>query len=281
MNGAFSLEGRVAVLTGAGGLLGPRHARALLAAGADLMLLDRDEPALRQLAGELSREHPARRVLAAPADVTDPGALARVRDLALDELGGIDVLVHNAALDDKVDRPAGSPAAGRPASSDDSRFERYPLDLFRRALDVNVTGTFLACQVLGTPMTEHGRGSIVLVASTYGVVAPDQALYRRPDGTQDFWKGPAYPASKAAVIALARFLAAYWGGCGVRVNALSPGGVANGQEPWFEEAYGRRTPLGRMARPTELAGALVFLASDASSYVTGANLVVDGGWTAW
>jgi NAD(P)-dependent dehydrogenase (short-subunit alcohol dehydrogenase family) len=273
VNGPFSLEGRVAVLTGAGGLLGPRHARALLAAGADLVVLDRDEPALRHLAAELSREHPARRVLAAPADVTDPAALARARDLALGELGTVDILVHNAALDDKVERLAEGPEA--------ARFERFPLDLFRRALDVNVTGVFLACQVLGTPMAERGRGSIVLVASTYGVVAPDQSLYRRPDGTQAFWKGPAYPASKAAVIALSRFLAAYWGPRGVRVNALSPGGIANCQEPWFEEAYGRRTPLGRMARPTELAGALVFLASDASSYVTGANLLVDGGWTAW
>jgi NAD(P)-dependent dehydrogenase (short-subunit alcohol dehydrogenase family) len=189
----------------------------------------------------------------------------------LSRFGSVDVLVNNAAIDDKF----GVDAAR------ESRFESYSVERFRRQLDVNVTGVFLCCQRFGSLMAERGSGSIVNVASTYALVAPNQDLYRREDGTQAFWKGAAYPASKGAVLQLTRFLAAYWGERGVRVNALCPGGVEAGQDAYFRARYAERTPLKRMAAPGDYRGALLFLASDASAYMTGASLVVDGGFTIW
>ncbi|AUX43719.1 short-chain dehydrogenase [Sorangium cellulosum] len=263
----FSLEGRVAIVTGALGLLGRHHCRALRDAGATVLATDLDHEACERFAAEAG--------LAAGlgADITRRPAIERLSDAALARFDRIDVLVNNAAVNDKFESPS--------ASAELSRFENYPIELWQRALDVNVTGTFLCCQVIGAHMARRRRGSIVNIASTYGVVAPDQAIYRRPDGTQSFYKSAAYPATKGAVLALTRFAAAYWGASGVRVNAISPGGVEAGQDGYFIENYARKTPLGRMAQPGELAGALVFLASDASSYVTGANLLVDGGFTAW
>jgi NAD(P)-dependent dehydrogenase (short-subunit alcohol dehydrogenase family) len=268
VSGAPALAGKVCIVTGALGLLGGEMTGALAAAGGALVLTDLDGRACADRAASL----PA--AVGIGADITDPGSLARLRDAVLASHGRVDVLINNAAIDDRF-------APQDPAAAGESMFERYALDRWRRSLEVNVTGTFLCCQILGTPMAERGSGAIVNVASTYGLVAPDQALYRRADGTQPFYKGPAYPTGKAAVLGLTRYLAAYWGRSGVRVNALSPGGVENGQEPSFVAAYSARTPLGRMARPSDYTGAVVFLASDASAYMTGANLVVDGGWTAW
>lgn len=268
----FDLSSKVAVVTGAIGLLGKQHCRALLAAGARVVATDVAKGPLEDFAADLSREW-REKIYAVSADITQPASLSELRDRVLSRWGTIDVLVNNAAINDMFESPQ--------AAAELSKFENYPLDVWRKSLEVNVTGMFLACQILGTEMAKRGSGSIINVASTYGIVAPDQSIYRRPDGTQSFWKSAAYPTTKGAVLSFTRFLAAYWGNKGVRVNALSPGGVENGQDEYFLKNYSAKTPLGRMAQPSDYQGAIVFLASDASAYMTGANLVVDGGWTAW
>jgi len=267
--GAFLLHERVALVTGALGLLGRQHCDALAEAGAAVVVSDLDGHSAEAMATELSRH---RRVpaLGIALDVTNPDSLRESRDAVVRKFGRLDVLVNNAGVNDRVEAGEGR-----------WPFEEYPLKEWNRLMAVNATGTFLACQVFGSAMAEAGSGSIVNVASTYGLVAPDPSLYRRADGVPAFFKSPAYPASKGAVIALTRYLAAHWGEAGVRVNALCPGGVQNGQDEEFRQNYSRKTPLGRLACPSDYRGALVFLSSRASAYMTGACLVVDGGFTAW
>ena len=264
----FSLKNRVAVVTGALGLIGRHHCAALAEAGAAVVVADRDGRACHDFALTLSPD-----CIGVGTDVTDPHSVGSLKDTVLYQYSRVDVLVNNAAVNDMVENPI--------SAAEESAFENYPLDLWKKVMDVNVTGTFLCSQVLGREMAQRGGGSIVNIASTYGIVAPDQSLYIGPDGERRMYKSPVYPTSKGAVIAFTRFLAAYWGSAGVRVNTLSPGGVQNGQDEFFQQKYAARTPLGRMAAPTDYKGALVFLASDASRYMTGANVVVDGGWTAW
>lgn len=268
----FSLDGRVAVVTGGVGLLGKHHCSALAEAGAHVVVADLDEKPCAALAAELMNQG-APRAIGCGVDITEKVSVEFLRDRVLNEFGHIDILVNNAAINDMVENPQ--------AALELSKFENYPLDLWQKSLNVNVTGTFLCSQVIGAVMAKAGRGSIINIASTYGIVGPDQSLYKRPDGGQAFYKSAAYPTTKGAIISFTRFLAAYWGRAGVRVNCLSPGGVENGQDEFFLQNYSARTPLGRMAAPTDYKGAIVFLASDASAYMTGANVVVDGGWTAW
>ncbi len=267
---AFDLHGKVAVVTGAAGLLGREHCAALAEAGARVVVTDLDQAACQGLADSLMERHRVA-ALGVAADITEPDSVEALGERALSAFGQLDILVNNAAIDDKFSTEA----------LEESRFEHYSLERFRRMLDVNVVGTFLCAQRLGRRMAARRSGSIINVGSTYGLVAPQQDLYRRADGTQSFFKSPGYPTSKGAVLQFTRYLAAYWGKLGVRVNALSPGGVAQTPDPVFMASYAQRTPLGRMAEPSDYRGALLFLASDASAYMTGANLVVDGGWTAW
>ncbi len=263
----FSLKHKTAIVTGACGLLGREHCRALAEAGAAVVVLDVDAETCRTFAAELGDKH-----LGLGGDVTDRASLERVRDAVLERYGSIDVLVNNAAINDMFENPA--------LAARQSMFEHYPLEMWKKSLDVNVTGVFLCSQVFGTVMARQGRGSIINIASTYGMVGPDQSIYQNERGEQTFYKSPAYPTTKGAVLNFTRYLAAYWGRSGVRVNALSPGGVENSQEPFFIQNYSRKTALGRMAQPSDYRGAIVFLAGEASAYMTGANLVVDGGWTA-
>jgi len=285
MSSPFDLSRKVCVVTGALGLLGKEHSRALGRAGGQVVVSDLDQDRCDEEAATLTKllaDEAGGGAIAEPIglsmDITDPASLDEAAGRLLERFGRIDVLVNNAAINDMFE--------DLQATAELSKFESYPLELFERSLKVNVTGMFLACQRLGREMASQpkqgsARGSIINIASTYGMVAPDQAIYRKPDGSQPFFKSPAYPTTKGAVLNFTRYLAAYWGSAGVRVNSLSPGGIANGQEDYFQNNYGARTPLGRMADKTEMGGAIVFLASEASSYMTGANLVVDGGWTAW
>lgn len=263
----FRLDGKVAIVTGACGLIGKNHCRALAEAGANVVVADINEVACREFALSLGEQH-----MGIGIDVTNEQQLVDARDAILARYGRIDVLVNNAAINDMFENPA--------LAAEQSRFEHYPTDMFRKSLEVNVTGVFLCSRVFGIPMAEQGSGSIINVASTYGMVGPDQSIYINDEGKQIFYKSAAYPATKGAVINFTRFLAAYWGHKGVRVNTLTPGGVENGQDEWFIRNYSAKTCLQRMAQPTDYMGAVVFLASDASSYMSGANLVVDGGWTA-
>lgn len=264
----FNLSGKVALVTGATGLLGKQHCLALRDAGATVVAADIDEAATTAFAKELGNES-----IPLTLDVSSKNSVESGWREVKKRYDRIDVLVNNAAINDKFETPA--------LAAENSKFENYPLELWQKMLDVNVTGVFLCAQVFGQAMAQRKQGSIINIASTYGLVGPNQDLYKRPDGSQPFYKSPSYSTTKGAVISLTRFLAAYWGSVGVRVNTLSPGGVENSQDPYFIEAYASRTPLKRMAAPQDYQGAIVFLASDASAYMTGANLVVDGGWTTW
>jgi len=256
----FDLSGRVGVVTGGAGQLGSVYAAGLAERGMRVAVFDVED-------GDLPDG-----VRSIPVDVTDRSALeGALRELEA-EWGTPHLLVNNAALDSPPDAPA----------EEVGPFEAYPESSFDAVMDVNVKGVVLCCQVVGGAMAREGRGSIVNVSSVYGMLSPVQDLYafRRERG-ETFFKPVAYSVSKSAILNLTRYLATYWGKTGVRVNTLTLAGVWNDQPAEFLEAYDARVPMGRMLRAEEALGALVFLASDASSYVTGSNVVVDGGWSAW
>jgi NAD(P)-dependent dehydrogenase (short-subunit alcohol dehydrogenase family) len=246
------LAGSVAVVTGALGRLGPVWSHALADAGATVIGID--------LRGGESVEE---------ADVTDRVALERILERIVAAQGTPDILVNNAGIDQPPD-----------ATGTTSAIEDVPLDDFRRTLDVNLAGTFNATQVFGSAMRDAGRGSIVNIGSLYASIAPEPSFYDHLDTDPPFLKPAAYGASKAGVVNLTQYFARLWGPSGVRVNTLSPGGVRGDQDDEFLRKYSARVPLGRLADPEELAAPLVFLASDASRYVTGHELRVDGGFTA-
>src|SRR5436189_3442101 len=253
MTDSFSLERRIAIVTGGAGQLGAEIVRGLEERGARVAVFD--------LVGDDFR-----------VDVTDRAAVEQATNRVAAELGEPHILVNAAALDSPPDAP---PEEVGPVES-------YPEESFDRVMDVNVKGTFLCCQVVGARMAQAGRGSIVNISSVYGMLSPVQDVYdfRRASG-ETFFKPIAYSVSKSALYNLTRYLATYWARSGVRVNTLTLAGVWNDQPREFVDAYTARMPIGRMADAVEVVGPVVFLASDASSYVTGANLVADGGWSAW
>lgn len=267
----FNLTGKVALVTGGAGLLGAEFCHTLAQAGANVVVVDINNSASENICQDLEASgHPC---MALATDITDPKAVKEMLNAILKKNGRLDILINSAALDPKFDPEHDMPGAS-------GAFEDYPLEAWQQALDVNLTGMFLVSQAAVQPMLAQGSGVIINVCSMYGLVGPDQRLYQRKDQTPRY-KPVYYSVTKAGVLGFTKYLATYYAGRNIRVNALTPGGVFNGHDETFMQEYSARAVLGRMAKKDEMNGALLFLASEASSYMTGANLVVDGGWTAW
>ena len=268
----FDLNGRVAIITGGAGLLGYQHGAILASAGAHVVLLDLAvaNPALRaeQLQAAYGPE-----CLGLVVDITSEASLLEARDAVVERFGRIDILINNAANNPKVE----ADAQGEPKQW--SRLENFPLAVWNADIAVGLTGAFLSSRIFGQEMVKRNAGVILNIASDLGVIAPDQRLYRKeglPDDLQPV-KPVTYSVVKTALIGLTRYLATYWTAHNIRVNAISPGGVFAGQPEEFTAKLNQLIPMGRMAHKDEYQGAILFLCSDASSYMTGQNLVVDGG----
>jgi NAD(P)-dependent dehydrogenase (short-subunit alcohol dehydrogenase family) len=269
VNHPFSLEHQIAVVTGACGKLGPIWIEALLDAGAQVAALELPGAPASSAFRAVAQRAPLK-VQRFDCDITNRGSIEAAAAAVATRLGSATILVNNAGVDQPPD-----------SGGNRSGIEDLPIDQFRRMLEVNLMGTFQVTQVFGSQMATRGSGSIINIGSLYASVSPDQRFYEHLPGDLPFLKSPAYGASKAAVVNMTKYFATLWGAEGVRVNTLSPGGVAGGQDDQFKKKYAARVPLGRMAQADDLKGPLVFLASSASSYVTGHELRVDGGFTAW
>ena len=269
----FNLRGRCAVISGGGGFLGVKHCEAIAELGGTPVLLGLEEDTVGQAAETIAKR------LGVPAlglhcDITQPeqveAALARIHET----LGKVDILINNAANNPRVEGGGGGHF---------SRLETMPLDQWNADIAVGLTGAMLCSRIFGADMVEQGRGSIINIGSEYGLIGPDQRIYRvsgTPD-EQQLTKPVSYSVVKAGLLGLTRYLATYWGHCGVRTNVINFGGVQNGQDEMFSERLANLIPLGRMASRDEYKGAIAFLASDASSFMNGAVITVDGGRTCW
>lgn len=266
----FKMNGQTAVVTGGIGLLGKEFCRTLAQAGANVVVADINESAAKDTAEGLKQEGFS--AIGVGVDVTNPVSVEKMVATTVSVFKRLDVLVCSAANDPKFDN--------QHAGQHRNTFEDYPLEAWKQALDVNLTGMFLCAQAAVKPMLEQNHGVIINICSTYGLVGPDQRIYLRPNQLPQY-KPVFYSVTKAGVLGLTRYLATYYAGKKIRANALTPGGVFNNHDEVFLTNYSARTVVGRMAEKDEMNGALLFLASDASTYMTGSNVVVDGGWTAW
>jgi len=266
----FDLSGKTAIVTGGAGILGQHFCRGLAEFGADIAIIDLDEAQCSKVAKEIKKEYKVK-AAGIKCDVSNPVSVKNMVEQVMEKFGKIDVLHNNAASKSSNLNAFFAP------------FEEYSIDEWRKIMSVNIDGMFLVAQAAGDQMVKQGTGgSIIQTASIYGILASDKRIYEGSHylGMQISNPG-VYSTSKAAVVGLTRYLAAYWADRGIRVNTLVPGGVESGQNETFKKRYSARVPMGRMAQAHELVGALIYLASDASSYVTGQSLIVDGGLSAW
>ena len=259
----FDLSDKIVVLTGAAGHLGKNYVDGLSQVGANVVLSDINYQGCKKIEKQMREKYDVD-PLSVKLDLTDSKSIKCMVSKITKKYSSIDVLINNAAYQGN-DRVRKTP------------FEELPLDDWNEAISVNLTGIFLICQQVGKIMKKQGAGNIINISSTYGLVAPDQRIYSNSGQNA----GSFYSATKSAVINLTRYLASYWANTGIRVNTLSPGGVKRNQTSSFIKNYSKKTMLGRMAHNDEYIGTIIFLASDASSYMTGSNVIVDGGWTAW
>lgn len=267
----FDVKDKIVIVTGGLGRLGRQFSKALLENGARVAVFDlactREKVSVR-----FGSHAESGRLLVLDVDVTKKRTLESGLGIVKETWGVPHALINNAGLDAPPNAP----------EEENGPFETYPEKSFDRVMEVNAKGVFLCCQVVGAEMAKEGRGSIVNISSIYGILSPDQRIYeyRRGGGTQ-FYKPVAYSASKSALLNLTRYLSTYWAQRNVRVNTVTLGGVFDNQHEEFLSGYCARTPLGRMAAEDEYNGVIIFLVSDATSYMTGANMVVDGGFSSW
>ncbi len=261
----FDLKGKVVIVTGAAGQLGTEYVRTLLNAGASVAAFDvkMDNPRgrLEDINSDL--------LLKVTVDITRRESVEKGMEEVISLLGNPNILINNAAID----------APANASEQETGPFETYPESSWDIVIDVNLKGMFLCCQIIGGHMAKTGGGSIINISSIYGILSPDQRLYEYKE--KPFFKPVSYSVSKSGVTNLTRYLATYWAKNSVRVNTLTIGGVFNNQDKIFLENYAGKVPLGRMANQDEYNGAILFLSSDASSYMTGSNLIIDGGFSAW
>lgn len=271
----FDLSKRVTIITGGAGLLGQKHAEAISEMGGIPVLFDLDNEKVKASAEHLAKSYGIN-ALGLVVDITNPDTITNALSSVLEKFGKVNILINNAARNPKVEE-------SNKSGVNWSRFENYPLEIWKQDLNVGLTGAFLCSQIIGNELAQQGGGVILNIASDLAVIAPDQRIYKKnglPDKQQPT-KPVSYSVVKTGLIGLTKFLATYWADKGVRVNSISPGGVYADQDPEFVQRLTNLIPLGRMAHEDEYKAAVIFLVSDASSYMTGANLVIDGGRSCW